>query len=418
MREFASSSLSLAGSLLIAHPGLLDPNFRRTVLFISTHDAQEGSFGLTLNRPLGRTVAELLPGKELGAVGRVPVKTAADVAGYLAKIQAYELAPAGRASYPLLISDVAINLPVIGQVDGAEGLEPTVAALWPASFKAHARRLYATQGAATKYQGELVSVAKVTAALDDGALLAFHNGHGSYSYFTDQLQTAWVNGLQNTLPPVFLTCACLAGNFADVAVDEDFKYWWVQTPKDASAGERFVVAPHGGVAYVGNTGVGLGAVGGSQFLHGIFDGLFAKGKTRIGDAFNHAHATMRSFALVMMGLPMPVDDVTERWTHMVVVLLGDPALDLWTDEPQAATALAPPTYGPGFQELKVKVNAGGAPLAGATVTVVKSGDFLLRGTTDAAGLARFSFIPRGRAPLQVGVQKHNVIGARAEISPL
>lgn len=73
MREFTSSSLSLAGSLLIAHPGLLDPNFRRTVLFISTNDAQDGSFGLTLNRPLGRTVAELLPGKELGAVGRVPV---------------------------------------------------------------------------------------------------------------------------------------------------------------------------------------------------------------------------------------------------------------------------------------------------------------------------------------------------------
>jgi len=73
VREFASSSISLAGSLLIAHPSLLDPNFRKSVLYISANDAQEGSFGLTLNRPAGRTVAEILPGKELGALGRVPV---------------------------------------------------------------------------------------------------------------------------------------------------------------------------------------------------------------------------------------------------------------------------------------------------------------------------------------------------------
>jgi len=43
------------------------------VLFISTNDAQEGSFGLIINRPAGRTVAELLPNRDLGALGRVPV---------------------------------------------------------------------------------------------------------------------------------------------------------------------------------------------------------------------------------------------------------------------------------------------------------------------------------------------------------
>lgn len=73
VREFASSSISLAGSLLIAHPNLLDPHFRKSVLFISTNDAQDGSFGLTLNRPAGRSVAEILPDKELGPLGRVPV---------------------------------------------------------------------------------------------------------------------------------------------------------------------------------------------------------------------------------------------------------------------------------------------------------------------------------------------------------
>jgi putative transcriptional regulator len=56
--------LTPAGSLLIAHPGLLDPNFRRSVLFISQNDPAEGSFGLILNRPSGRRVSDFLPDRE------------------------------------------------------------------------------------------------------------------------------------------------------------------------------------------------------------------------------------------------------------------------------------------------------------------------------------------------------------------
>lgn len=76
MREFgnpSNPSLSLAGALLIAHPTLLDPNFRKTVLFLSANDAQEGSFGLILNRPAGRTVSDLLPSRDLGVLGHLPV---------------------------------------------------------------------------------------------------------------------------------------------------------------------------------------------------------------------------------------------------------------------------------------------------------------------------------------------------------
>jgi putative transcriptional regulator len=73
VREFESSSLSLAGSLLIAHPGLLDPNFRKAVLFLSSNDANEGSFGMILNRPSGRKVGDILTNKTLGALDEVPV---------------------------------------------------------------------------------------------------------------------------------------------------------------------------------------------------------------------------------------------------------------------------------------------------------------------------------------------------------
>ena len=52
---------SWQGLLLAAHPGLKDPNFRRSVLFLSTHASELGAFGFVLNRPLGKTAAELLP---------------------------------------------------------------------------------------------------------------------------------------------------------------------------------------------------------------------------------------------------------------------------------------------------------------------------------------------------------------------
>ena len=73
VREFNQSSLGLSGSLLIAHPNLLDPNFRRTVLFIAVHDGGEGSFGLVLNRGTDQTVQDLIEEPGLGPLGKIPV---------------------------------------------------------------------------------------------------------------------------------------------------------------------------------------------------------------------------------------------------------------------------------------------------------------------------------------------------------
>jgi putative transcriptional regulator len=73
VREYSPSSLGLSGSILIAHPSLLDPNFRRSVVFISQHDNADGAFGLVLTRPTGKTVVDFLPDKTLGSVAQVPV---------------------------------------------------------------------------------------------------------------------------------------------------------------------------------------------------------------------------------------------------------------------------------------------------------------------------------------------------------
>jgi putative transcriptional regulator len=51
---------ALTGQLLIAGPGLFDPNFRRTVLLIGHHDA-DGAVGVVLNRSLEVPVSEAVP---------------------------------------------------------------------------------------------------------------------------------------------------------------------------------------------------------------------------------------------------------------------------------------------------------------------------------------------------------------------
>jgi putative transcriptional regulator len=54
---------SLAPSLLLSMPQLIDPNFNRTVVLLCKH-SDEGAFGLVLNRPLvttGRVVVNLDP---------------------------------------------------------------------------------------------------------------------------------------------------------------------------------------------------------------------------------------------------------------------------------------------------------------------------------------------------------------------
>ncbi|MFA5266085.1 MAG: YqgE/AlgH family protein, partial [Opitutaceae bacterium] len=49
---------NLAGSLLLAHPALRDPNFRKTVVLMSVHN-KEGAMGVVLNRPLGKSLGDL-----------------------------------------------------------------------------------------------------------------------------------------------------------------------------------------------------------------------------------------------------------------------------------------------------------------------------------------------------------------------
>ncbi|HVU32343.1 MAG TPA: YqgE/AlgH family protein [Opitutaceae bacterium] len=72
MRERRITKDTLAGSLLLAHPAMRDPNFRRSVVLMSAHNA-EGAMGVVLNRPLGKRLGELSGDFALGPLAGVPL---------------------------------------------------------------------------------------------------------------------------------------------------------------------------------------------------------------------------------------------------------------------------------------------------------------------------------------------------------
>ena len=73
MRERRKKSQeTLAGSLLLAHPILQDPNFRRSVVLMSVHNP-EGAMGVVLNRPIGKRLGELNGEFALGPLAAVPL---------------------------------------------------------------------------------------------------------------------------------------------------------------------------------------------------------------------------------------------------------------------------------------------------------------------------------------------------------
>ena len=73
MRERSpSGNGALAGSLLLAHPSLREPTFRRSVILISAHD-ENGAMGVVLNRPLGKNLGQLTSDFALGPLASVPI---------------------------------------------------------------------------------------------------------------------------------------------------------------------------------------------------------------------------------------------------------------------------------------------------------------------------------------------------------
>ena len=72
-QNFSEVQRPHAGNLLLAHPRLLGPNFRRTVILLSAHTEREGSVGVIVNRAMGQTLGEYDPELARSRLASVPL---------------------------------------------------------------------------------------------------------------------------------------------------------------------------------------------------------------------------------------------------------------------------------------------------------------------------------------------------------
>ena len=73
MRLDETRHQTLSGHLLLAEPGLRDPNFFRSVVLMVHHTQGDGAVGYVLTYPMGQTVGELTDHPELESLADLPV---------------------------------------------------------------------------------------------------------------------------------------------------------------------------------------------------------------------------------------------------------------------------------------------------------------------------------------------------------
>ncbi|MCB1123326.1 MAG: YqgE/AlgH family protein, partial [Verrucomicrobiae bacterium] len=69
-----------SGTLLISHPRMLDPNFKRTVVLLSAHSKEDGALGVILNRPMQKCLGEIEDKFTFGPLAQVPIYQGGPVA--------------------------------------------------------------------------------------------------------------------------------------------------------------------------------------------------------------------------------------------------------------------------------------------------------------------------------------------------
>ncbi len=165
-------------------------------------------------------------------------------------------------------------------------------------------------------------------------------------------------------------------------------------------------------AFLRNTGGGGVAAIGTSTIHthtrynnciflGVCNGVLNTGDYRVGPALTRGKLAL--YKNFIVNEPSNVT-IWSTWNN----LMGDPATEIYTGVPVAATVSYPATLSSGANAIPVTVMVGGIPVADAMVTVYQAGNVQTTAYTDQAGQAVLSVAGVADGTLQVTVTKHNL----------
>ncbi|MFH1469543.1 MAG: C25 family cysteine peptidase [Pseudomonadota bacterium] len=315
------------------------------------------------------------------AIGRIPARDADDVRAYTEKLIQYERRPvtdyqqtmmlmgewAGEASGVVVYSSVA--------------LEEFILPLIPDEY--HVTRMYEDY---EHYEGAVPNTAQTQRdAFNAGQHYILDFGHGQARALANLgLDDLWA--LENASRPAFFaTTECSGCDFEDPYYEH-------------AACEAFVLSQGGGVAYLGNTHVGIGFPSLTNYFVAFYDALF--GDDLAGLSLGERVAeTQKVYTTPQI---LAAEGEPDRWSSLVMVLMGDPTLVPWRFTPvePEVSDLQWYRWGEGRAGC-VTIERDGVPVEGATMSWYHPRQLHLAATTGPAGRACIA-VPEG-APDRVKV---------------
>jgi hypothetical protein len=335
------------------------------------------------------------------AVGRAPVDTPEEIAIFVQKTTAYQETPvAGEIRRALLLGEKLWDNPL---TYGDDEMELLVGTRYDNGF--------ATTGIPTGYsiarRYDRALVWDRTAVRDElnaGTNWVAHAGHSNQGYVMrlsrgDVTDAYFLNDGISSNFPILCSTGCYPGSFDNRSPSGTYE------TTDCIA-EQMILIDHCAVAFVCNSRYGWfneGQTSGPSihFMREFFDAVFTEGYTSLGAA----HQRSKDETVPFLDLPGEWEPGAVRWCFYELNLLGDPALDGWTDTPESLAVSYPD--GMGRNAAGIEIETG---LPGAVASLYRDGVCYGRGAADAAGhidLARFLIFPDSISSIELNVVAHN-----------
>jgi hypothetical protein len=335
------------------------------------------------------------------AVGRAPVDAPAEIAAFINKTMTYQESPVvPEVRSALLLGEKLWDAPL---TYGEDELEQLIGSC--------SNNGYTTSGIppdfaiVKKYDRTAVwSGTAVITEVNAGTNWIAHVGHANQAYvmrlgrntITDEYFTN--DGVSASFP-IMNSTGCYAASFDNRGAGGSYE------GTDCIA-EQMVTINHCAAAFIGNSRYGWfneGSTSGpsNHFQREFYDAMFTEGITTLGAANQRS----KDETVPFLDLPDEWEPGAVRWCFYTLNLLGDPALDAWTDTPESLAAGYPPVVVRGDTLFEIESGA-----AGSMACLYRDGTCYGRGASDATGHIDLVFdraIPDSIGWLELNVTAHN-----------
>ncbi|KPL00619.1 MAG: hypothetical protein AMJ91_03970 [candidate division Zixibacteria bacterium SM23_73_3] len=314
-------------------------------------------------------------------VGRAPISTIQQAEGFVNKVFTYSRTP--TTDYQLKGLFFAEYMDA--QTDQGIAKDIIIDRYIPQSF-GPVDRLYERFGN--------LNAETVVDSLNAGFNIANHCGHAWYDLLCTGPNYVWSWDFDNLNNAPKYTGILVSGGCWPAAIDYD------------CIGEHFVNAPNGGGFFIGNSRYGWfspsfpGYGSSDLFDQAFFSEVFLKSKPQLGVA-------LAGSKLLYAADAQSVNDY--RWICFALILLGDPEMALWTDEPHTLTLHYADTIVVGESEFLVSVTRSDQPVEDALICVTKGDEVYESGLSGADGQVRLGIFPTSAGTLSITVTAPNFL---------